>query len=325
MAIHSREVPPPELAYAGIKLEIQCASCERFVPVTRVAVHEPMPCPRCRHDNVVDDDLWRRVLQLGHAVADLMAEHPEGRRRYLIAIDQVNPFHEAGKRHSGTWVAPQEWPAWRAWLPETARAWVTSGQPMGPDSGEPLDVRSEGDGRLKVRTSRGEPARYAVSTDVVALHKGFLGVIDDEHQADRDAVEVPRDARGPDVGCPACGATLRLDGQLRRVRCQRCDTVAHIPASVRHALQPDPKPDLWWFAYEGRSPYRKFLERDPRTKGQTDDRAVEASSDAEATWLDRLASVALTLAIPTGLLLLAGMVLRASVVAGWLTTLLGGS
>ncbi len=324
LGAHGREVPQPKLLFAAIKMEFTCRGCGLWSPLDELDVDGAVRCARCGLDQKFHEKWWKRVLGLAHAVADLYGEHPEGRKPYAIAVDGVNPFAAPAQRYSGIRVAPLEAEAWADWLPENLRAWVAPGRPIGPDSGEPYNVVVEGPGVLYVRTSRGESGRYVVSPSVGKLHRGLLGAIADEHRADREEPDVAAAVEARAIRCGSCGASLPFDGELKLVRCSYCTSVVHVPARLRHAMQKDPRPDLWWLVFEGRSPYRAYLERHPRTSGQKGERPVEDPPVAVPTPFERATGVVWFVMVPTGFLLVAAVLARLPAVFDWLSRVLEG-
>lgn len=319
----ARDAAAPPQRFAAVRLERACPSCGQWTPVTGLAITEPVPCLRCGALTALPEKAWRKVLDRAHAVADLFGEHPEGREPSGVAIDAVNPFAEAARRRSGVRLAPDEAEAWRGWLPDDVRAWIAPGLPLGSDSFEPMQVRHEGPGVLHTRTSRGESARYVVDVRAVGLHRALLGVIADEHRADRAEPDLLLE-RTMHVRCPACASPVGLDGQLSLVRCESCGALAHVPVVARLRAQADPKPDTWWVVFDGPSPYRRFLERHPSTWEEPygDERPLERGGTGGGS--RRLVDVLYVALVPTLLLAAIGVLSRLPLMAAWLERLVGG-
>lgn len=230
-----------------------------------------------------------------------------------MAIDVVNPFAEAAREGCGVTFDPDE-RTWSGWLPDTVYAWVTSGRPRGPETLEPLDVEAGPPGTVRATTPGGDDARYSIDPIWLARHPGLVGVVAEEHRAD---LPFPRlDPDSDDPRCPSCGEVLGVDGALPRVRCGHCGTVSHVPARLRHLRQPGGRAGLWWLVFRGASPHRRVLER--ATGAGPDDRAIEPLPEAPIDSWTVLANVSLVIAVPTSLLLVAGLAVRASGLASWL-------
>ncbi|HHO52408.1 MAG TPA: hypothetical protein ENK18_16445 [Deltaproteobacteria bacterium] len=334
LGVHAREIPMAPLLFAALKLEFECRGCGLWAPLNHFEGMGMVCCVRCQLEQRFEDDGWRAVLGLCHAVSDLMGAEPEGRKVYNIAIDEVNPFASSGKRHSGIRVDPSSSEAFATWLPANLRAWVAPGHPVGSESGEPLDVRAPQAGTIQVRSSRGEAAGYRIGSDAMRLHPGWLGAIAPAHaqgpQPGAHPGESPSEPvieAGAPIVCRGCGAPLRLDGSQELVHCDHCGGVVRVPEAlraVRAVRAVDPEPVLWWLVFEGRAPYRKFLERDPRTRGHSGDRSLEPLPDATMSSLERFASVSWFVIVPTTLLASVAVLSRLPSFVAWLTLVLSG-
>lgn len=326
LGVHAREIPMAPLLFAALKLEFECRGCGLWSPLNSFERMGMARCGRCQLEQRFDDAWWKAVLELCHAVADLMGADPEGRKVYDIAIDEVNPFAASGRRHSGVLVDPSG-EAFASWLPENLRAWVAPGHPVGSESGEPLDVRVVQAGTLQVRSSRGEAAVYELRPDVLSMHPGWMGAIAPSHErgVSHDEIhEVLQVELGAPIVCRACGAPLRVDGGQKLVHCSHCGGVVHVPAELRTAPEAAPEPVLWWLVFEGRSPHRRFLERDPRTSGHSGDRPLGELPEAPMNPLERFASVSWFVIVPTTLLASVAVLSRLPAFLSWISLVLWG-
>lgn len=313
------DVEPDGRRWASVRFERTCVACHRFTPVDGLPALPPR-CGRCGTAQAVDEEAWRALLRAAHAVADLFGRHPEGYEPSPFAIDQVNPFAPMARLSSGVWFARDQADAMDGWLPEGFRAFVAPGRPIAGDTIEPLDVKVDAPGTLRTRSRTGVVQLYAVDRGFVALHRQLLGIVAHEHRVNRTEPDVVLD--GKRWCCPGCGESLtRADGSPFLVRCGSCGVVANVPSHVRRASQSDPRPDPFWLAFDGPSPHRRVLERDPSVGAgeQPGDLPLERMALVESTRNGRLLGLVYVATVPALFFLFAGLVSRWPTVWGWLS------
>lgn len=325
LGLQARDALADRLMCAAIRLEVRCDQCHELTPVDRFDPAGTVRCHHCGNDGPFPEKWWRKIFDRAHAVADLYGESAEGRSASVIAIDKVNPFAATARQRSGVVFGTQEADAWSGWLPDPIRAWIGPGIPIGPASGEPFQIRVESAGVLHTRTTRGESARYALDPRAPKMHKGLVGAIGEDHRLDHTHPELMVSRGGTPV-CPACGTEVPIDRELKRVRCPSCGTVVQVSSGDRHAANPGASAETWWLVFDGPSPYRRFLERDPSTwdDRHPDERPLERPPVATPNKSDRALTAAWVVLAPTSVLLLVGTMSRLPSVLAWLGRVIGG-
>lgn len=316
-------VEPDGKRYATVRLEHQCVACHRFTPVDGLPADGQVRCARCGVDQRLGDEVFRKVLDAAHAVADLFGRDPEGYEASPFAIDRVNPFALIARLSTGVWFAKDQADALEGWLPVGVRAFVAPGRPIAGDTLEPLDVDWEGAGLLRTWSRNGVVQRYAVDVRFTTLHPGLLGIVAHEHRLDRTEPDVVVEGRR--WQCPACGEPLhRADGTPFLVRCKACGVVANLPSQVRRASQSDPRPDGFWLLFDRPSPFRRVLEHHPALGPSPDDLPLERMALVGSTTNGRVVGALYVAVVPALFFLFAGLVSRWPTVWGWLSPWLGG-
>ncbi|MEQ1507430.1 MAG: hypothetical protein ABMB14_34695, partial [Myxococcota bacterium] len=159
---HGGLVPDPRYRCASVRLEWGCGDCGAWTPVDGLPDDGAVVCGACGAARRLADEVWGKLLDQAHAVADLLGEHPEGFETSPVAIDEVNPFAAISRRIAGVRFAADEADAVPNALPRDLRLYVAPGRPLSGDDADPLELTDGGEGRLGTRASDGARGRYAV-------------------------------------------------------------------------------------------------------------------------------------------------------------------
>jgi hypothetical protein len=316
------EAPRLRQRVAAAQIEHACGACGARTPIDGLPADQVAACGWCGARHRLRDADWRLLLDRIHAVADLVADHPEGFEPSPVAIDEVNPFGADARRSGVIRFAHDEAGAVRG-LPESLRLVAAPGVPLDEEDAEPLVIEPTGRGGLRVRAEHGS-RRYSVPAAYLSLYPQLVGLIAHDHEVDADEQDVEQDEAGRWI-CPSCGDRLRrADGSRFRVRCGACNAVARLPAALRHHKVRNPKPDTLWVLFEGPSPERRRLERAPSESGAPlpDDRPLETMPLLVTTPRGRALQALYVAVVPLVLLGIAGLVSHGG---AWLRELVGAA
>lgn len=315
-----RDVARVRFRLAVARITRTCAACGVVTPVDGLPANGAVQCGGCGAEAVIPTPTWIRLLDRAHSVADLVGEDPEGFETSTVAIDQVNPFALEARRSAGVRFAHGEAHAVED-LPADVQMYVAPGVPIDGEAAEVLQFEVLGGGTLVTR-SAGGPAVYEVGAPFVPAYPALAGVIGQDHRTDPRDPDVDVDADTGRWMCPACGGRLgSRDGTRYRVRCPTCGARAAVPRSLRYAGVTDARPEPVWLVFDGPSPERRRLERDPALGGSAypTDRPLEQMALLTSTSAGRTIQLAYVVVVPVVLFALAGLVSRLPTLWGWLS------
>ncbi len=316
---HVLDVKNGALVFVAIELQFICRGCGLASPLDGIDVDGVAECARCRLVQRFEPRWWSPVLERAHAVGDLWGRDPEGRRRGRFAIGSSNAFAQAARQRPGVTYS-EEPGAVGGQVPPNLIVWLAPGHPLARDRSMALSVAVKSPGRVRVKGPE-QREEFSTPESALVLHRGFVGAISDDQRIDRTVTDAAFEADGRRFQCSGCGASLPMEGDLKLVRCSRCGSVAYLPSRLRHAMQSDPRPDLWWLVFEGGSPERRRLEAHPTTwnEPQADALQIESPPRALRPPLGRLVSVGWFVCMPLLFALGAGLLLRAPWWVAWLS------
>lgn len=307
-----RRVHRDRFRIAAVRLARTC-TCGARTPIDGLPADGIVRCGACDATATLPSSVWTEVLDRAHAVADLLGPDPEGFERSAYAVDRVNPFAALG---ATTAVIRFERPPPEVSplppLPPELRMTVAPGAPLDGDTGKALPFEVMRDGQLVTRGAI-EPCGYGVDERFLDAFPALCGVIARDHLVEPRDPDVTADPQTGRWLCPACGGPIGArDGTRFRVRCPACSARAAVPPTLRYRGTTDARPDTIWFVFDGPSPERLRLERDPRVAGaHTDgDRPLRAPGRVADTLAGRALAAAYVAALPAALFVLAGVASR---------------
>lgn len=198
-----------------VRVLIRCDECGGIHPLNGVSPRAP--CDHCGHVRTMDAEVWReRIFDKSRVVLD---------QAWGVSTS-VNTTGGLGETWFGAMKTP---PLCRRCHHLISWAEVEAGNAEGfvrcNRCAEPMAVR-------------GVPRWLA---PVAGRAFALVG----------DAEPLPPAQATPVVfGCPACGATLRLDGLSRIVRCEFCSSDVFLPDELWRRFHPVRRRTAWWILFE---------------------------------------------------------------------------
>lgn len=249
------EVPAQggDLFWVAVRCGFTCNSCRFLAPLDCIDVDGAVECAQCGLRQRFDVDAWPAALALAHAVGDLAGPAPEGRKPHpALWIGSENPHATIGttrtfERLSGSVLSMEAAP----------------GQPICHKCQWPLTISVTAPGAVATSCARcGDRATYEIPDRARHLDDALMGAIAHDHRTDqRKAQSTGSEAGAMTLGCPSCGAPLRLQGTDRLQTCPFCRASCIVPArSFLHRGGDVPEPEVWWMLFRGPSAKRAELE-----------------------------------------------------------------
>lgn len=292
-----------------VNAEFQCRACGHLSPLNHLDLDGSVRCLRCGLDQAFAETSWQKALAHAHAVADL-AGAPEGRKAdECFSIEQENPFRagpSALYQESG-FVLERGMQ-----IPSTMRLYAELGEPRCEPCGGVLQLDARA-ADLHLRCTHCNDARvYRLPPEALRLSPGLVAVIQDEHRSDQLVTRVEESTSDPGVvalRCPSCGGGLQVRPGTRVVTCTYCRTSSRIPQkTLLRTGDPNVQKEAWWLAFQGPSPLRRKLERDPRSPREPGDELTDIKvREPDKAKRPRGLDLALVIALPLLLLAFAGL------------------
>ncbi len=250
----------------ALRVRSQCRKCQKPLPIDELETGKTLTCPSCGFAQAFTPQVWRRVIQRAHDVADLSGG-PEGQRPARFWFGADNPYAALGLEEAETTVKQDTKVSGKGPAVKTT-VWVEHrpGHPVCDECRSPLDLEERTATGAVLSCPRGHPdVRTSFDPSMSRHSDALVAVLADGHRDEQEAPDGTLHAEAGRVGCASCGAPLPTTGRERLLRCEFCGAMTHVSAPVRHDLQEEPEPDTLWLGFAGDSPLRRSLERHPDT------------------------------------------------------------
>jgi predicted RNA-binding Zn-ribbon protein involved in translation (DUF1610 family) len=206
----------------ALTIRSECVACG--MPLHVNALRAAIPCAACGASNQID---WRHVWD---AINTTGGHNEFLHDRARLHVDHRPAWPACDKCGTEALLEP---------LLASNQALVACGA-----CSEPLTVRLFPHGDASIET---HPNKLTLATHVIGEDPTLLAATTPA----ANGVAAPAAARPVVLPCPACGASLRVDGTTRLVPCGYCKTDAYLPDDLWRALHPVRTARTWyvWFRH----------------------------------------------------------------------------
>jgi hypothetical protein len=279
-----------------VRAQYNCKHCERRSPVNHVDVDGSFTCLRCQADQRADAGIWAIGLRFCHEVGDLAGPNPEGRHPDPeVQIGESNKWADIGVSRTRAHMEFSETVMGGGKIKLRSLFMdARPGVPLCSGCHAPLSVVVTEPCKLEARCDAcSETALYEVHGKAHRMHRPFVGVLADDHRADRPVAKIGAKKEGAPVAieCPGCGAPLDLNVEDHFVTCAFCSTPSKIPSRHRAQLfEGGVELEPFWLLFEGPSKARDKLvkkavaarNKAAKQRGRADNRRRSAEDDDRA-------------------------------------------
>lgn len=278
--------------FVGVRCQFQCRGCGRLAPLDEIDLDGLVRCALCGLTQAYDATVWAEAIGHAHALGDLAGG--EGLFPHTRWAIPRNPFHDLG-RSRATVVTTLTGVAQRGGLEvqRSLRMVAGPGHPLCSRCHAPVLVESRGEGRAQTRcTGCGNTLGYAVPAGVLRVDRGLVAVLAEGHRDELHEARTLDAGAGAAVGlgCPGCGAPLKVEGHARTVTCAFCHLVSRIPGEFGVGAREAP-PTPFWLVFSGPSAQRGELERPSGSESGGIRPAPVGTKGGAGAWMRLLPSV----------------------------------
>lgn len=276
----SVERAPEDPWCVGLRVQLQCRSCQRLSPIDHLDLDGTVRCRHCKVEQAFPPVAWQEALRLAANVGDLAGPDPDGRvRDPCWALGEINPYRKIGvdKQSLSTTIQGSV----RSDGLKVSRALsveLAPGHPLCASCHLPLKLAVGPARTTGTCAGCGQGRTWRNPSGLDDLAPGLVSALAEQHAEDSPAMTLGLTRSGPrGLSCPGCGAPLPMPDAGAIVTCPFCSLSSRLPDAVADSLPA--KPLWWWLVFRGPSAERLRLLRDPSTGGPapgSDDLPIQA-------------------------------------------------
>jgi len=226
-------------------------------------------CGHCGLRQRFEPSTWIEALALAHAVGDLAGPEAEGLwPNPALWIGDDNAFRDVGDsttfaqlKQSGMEMVDGQM------VPRSLQIDACPGHPVCAACRVPVTTTVPTRGVVHTSCPKCRAtAVYTMPAGAVNLAPSIVAIVAYEHRSDHPVAKEISAGEGGAVAlkCPGCGAPLSAQEQSKILSCKFCGVICRIPFSaMRRYFGEEPKEEIWWVLFSGRSKKRGELDTPP--------------------------------------------------------------